>query len=87
MSVDVDVDSSVLVVTSVEALVLSVGALVVDTSVVEVVVSVTASVVEMSVAPVVDFSVETSTSVTSVTTSGSSMVVRVVSSVLASEEA
>ena len=86
MSVDVDVDSSVFVVTSVEALVLSVGALVVDTSVVEVVVSVTVSVVEMSVAPVVDFSVETSTSVTSVTTSGSSMVVRVVSSVLASEE-
>ena len=87
MSVDVDVDSSVFVVTSVEALVLSVGALVVDASVVEVVVSVTASVVEMSVALVVDCSVETSTSVTSVTTSGSSMVVRVVSSVLASEEA
>ena len=80
----VDVDSSVFVVT-VE--VLSVGALVVDASVVEVVVSVTVSVVEMSVVPVVDFSVETSTSVTSVTTSGSSMVVRVVSSVLASEEA
>ena len=87
MSVDVDVDSSVFVVTSVEALVLSVGALVVEASVVEVVVSVTISVVEMSVAPLVDCSVDTSTSVTSVTTSGSSMVVRVVSSVLASEEA